>query len=154
MRSGPWKFRSAIDRFPGKGGWSYVRVPAKITVAAKCKGFVSIHAVVDGREYDRSLIPIGDGSHMIVISRAMQRELGKMLGDTLEVTVRLANGPHQPVLPEELAVMLDIEAHLRPKWDALGRGQQRNYCMWIDTAKTDVTRAKRTAEVLRRLEES
>jgi len=131
-----------------------VRVPETVTKAAKSRGFVAIHAVIDGKEYDRSLIPIGDGSHMIVVSRAMQRELKKLLGDSIDVVVRIADGPHMPKLPEELSVMLDIELHLRPKWDALGRGQQRNYCLWVDSAKTDATRAKRTAEILRRLEEA
>ncbi len=153
MAARTWRFRNTIERFPGKGGWTYVRVPETITKAAKSKGFVAIHAVIEGKEYDRSLIPIGDGSHMIVVSRVMQREIQKALGDSIEVVVRLADGPHQPLLPEELSLMLDLEPHLRPKWDALGRGQQRNYCLWVDSAKTDATRAKRTAEILRRLEE-
>jgi uncharacterized protein YdeI (YjbR/CyaY-like superfamily) len=56
-------------------------------------------------------------------------------------------------LPEELAETLDFIPELKAGWDKLTPGMQRSMAYWVGSAKTQATRAKRIAELLRRFEE-
>ena len=69
-----------------------------------------------------------------------------------QVEVWLNTEPAKLDLPEELAETLDFLPEMKTAWDQLSPGMQRSMCYWVGSAKTVATRAKRVAELLRRLE--
>ena len=75
----------------GKGG-AYVAVPFDIR-AEFGKGRLSVHATLDGEQYDGSIVNMGvknpDGSvcYIIGIRKDIRAKIGKQPGDSIHVTV-------------------------------------------------------------------
>ena len=60
---------------PGSGDFFGTRKPVKIA------------GTVDGHPFQATLLPMGDGTHMVPLKAALRKTLGKTLGE--EVTVHL-----------------------------------------------------------------
>ena len=60
---------------PGSGDFFGTRSPVRVT------------GTVDGHPFQATLLPIGDGTHMIPLRAALRKVVGKGIGE--EVTVRL-----------------------------------------------------------------
>jgi hypothetical protein len=67
--------------------WSCVEVPDSVALLGTGKA-VRVVATVDGLPLTAGLMPTGSGGHMLSISAALRKRLGKELGD--EVVVHLA----------------------------------------------------------------
>ncbi len=68
-------------------GWSCVVVPDSGDYFGTRKP-VKVGGTVDGHPFEATLLPVGDGTHMVPLKAALRKAVGKTLGD--EVTVHLA----------------------------------------------------------------
>lgn len=66
--------------------WSCVEVPGSVELFGTGKA-VKVVATVDGEPVSAGLLPTGAGAHMLSISAALRKKLGKDVGD--QVTVHL-----------------------------------------------------------------
>lgn len=69
-----------VEKFPGKGGWTYVRVPkvySEMGADRAVRGFIPIIAKVGQTKWKTSLLPFGDGTHFIAL-KANVRKLEKI----------------------------------------------------------------------------
>lgn len=81
-----------VELFPQQGGWHYVRVPIDVTDAWSSmaeRGLIAVHARLGGTTWDTSLLPMGDGTHVVALSAKVRRAAGVRLGDTVTISVAL-----------------------------------------------------------------
>jgi len=64
--------------------WSCVEVPDSVALLGTGRT-VRVVGTVDDQPVTTGLMPTGDGGHMLSISAALRKKLGKELGDTVDV---------------------------------------------------------------------
>ncbi len=146
-------FTTTIQRFDKQGektGWTYIVIPDKI--ASKLNPGVKKSYRVKGKldEYileKTSLIPMGKGDFILPINAAKRKATGKRLGSTLKVQLELDTSPI--LVPAELLECLQDEPDALAYFNSLPQGHRNYFTKWIETAKTEPTKTKRIALVIK-----
>lgn len=142
-------FNAVVKKFGQQGektGWTYIDVPAKLAGQLKpnnkksfrVKGFLDDHAI-----NGVALVPMGGGDFIIAVNATMRKQLRKSVGSTLSVKIEVDEKVILP--PAELIECLNDEPKALEHYNRLPKSHQLYFTRWIESAKTDVTKAKRIA---------
>lgn len=97
---------------------------------------------VNGYEY-RSTVGIMGGNHMISISAAVRKAAGLSAGDSIHVTLTVANAPQEVIVPADLAAALAADERAGAFFEKLSNSMQRFHVDNVNGAKSDETRKRR-----------
>lgn len=148
-----YRFTAPLEKMNAQMAFTYVEVPIDVEQEFGTKGRVRVQGTVNGVAVDRALMPQKSGMHIIILGGDIRRAAKiKHQGDRVQVVFWKHPAPDQLDLPEELAETLDFLPEMKAAWDKLTPGMKRSMCYWVGSAKTEATRAKRVAELLRRFE--
>jgi len=146
-------FTATILQFAEQGektGWTYITVPAAI--AGKLNPGVKKSYRVKGKLDDfaiekLAMIPMGKGDFILTINAAIRKGIGKRKGATVKVQLEI---DHAPILPPgELMECLQDEPEALQYFNSLPQGHRNYFTKWIESAKTEPTRTKRIALVIK-----
>ncbi len=70
-----------------KGGWTYVVWSGAADFFGTRKAS-KVLAKIGSHEFNVTCLPLGDGTHMLPLSKPVMRTIGKKAGDTIVVEVR------------------------------------------------------------------
>lgn len=146
------RFTTTIKKFDKQGektGWSYIEVPADM--AAKIKKGEKKSYRVKGK-FDNhkitgvSLLPMGGGTFIIPLNAAIRKGIGKRVGAMLKVELEEDKAAFR--FNKDFMECLADEPTAIVFFKTLNGSHQRYFSKWIDSAKTDTTRAKRIAQAV------
>jgi hypothetical protein len=143
------KFSTSIQRFDKKGektGWSYIEISARQAAQLKpgTKKSFRVKGKIDGHAIKQvALIPMGDGAFIIPFNATFRKATGKKHGDKL--TVQLEEDKAAFQMSVDFMACLEDEPLAQRYFKTLTGSHQRYFSKWIDSAKTDATKAKRIA---------
>ena len=146
-------FTSTIQKFDKQGektGWTYIVVPDKI--AKKLNSGIKKSYRVKGKLDDHAiektaLIPMGGGDFILPINAAIRKATGKRFGASLQVQLQLDETPIVP--PAELLECMQDEPEALKYFNSLPQGHRNYFTKWIESAKTEPTKTKRIALVIK-----
>lgn len=145
-----YRFQSTVTRrsFPG---FTYSVVPLPDAVAGQILALGNSRpraiAQLNGHEFRCGLIPGGEGTLHIMLSKALQKLTNASPG--LRVAVEFVlDDPDAVEMPPELTAALDADPEALALWEALTPGKRRGLAYRVASAKTTATREKRCREVL------
>lgn len=129
-----------IERFPGKGGWTYVALPPLAFRQNLPFGWVVVDGAVDDVELRQvKLMGQGNGRHFLALNARLRKRLDKQAGDT--VAVLLEESETTAELPDELRA-------------CFAEAPKRAYMRWLalpaTTRKRHLDRIYATADLDRR----
>lgn len=130
-----------------RGGGAYVTVPFDVEEAYGKKR-VAVRARIDGIEYRGSLVRMGGSDHILGVLKAIREQLGKEIGDVVEVVVEEDTAPREVEVPDDLKAALAGAPGARTAFETLSYSHQREYVDWITQAKRAQTREDRIAKAL------
>ena len=139
-----------FDKQGEKTGWTYIVIPA--TVAKKLNPGVKrsyrVKGKLDAYKIEKTaLIPMGEGDFIIPINAAIRKGLGKRKGATVKVQLEI---DHSPILPPvELIECLKDEPEAYNYFNSLPQSHRNYFTKWIGSAKTEPTKIKRIAMVIK-----
>ncbi len=142
-------FTATIYQFEKQGektGWSYIEVPVDIAEQIKpgCKKSFKVKGKLDGYPITQvSLLPMGNGNFIIPFNATMRKGTGKRKGAMIKV--QLTEDKKEYVLNKDLMECLADEPAALAFFRSKPRSHQNYYSKWIESAKTEPTRAKRIA---------
>lgn len=146
-------FSATIEKFAKHGektGWTYIVVPDKIAKKLNpgVKKSYRVKGKLDEFKIEKaSLIPMGEGDFILPINAAIRKATGKRFGTTLKVQLEL---DHSPILPPaELIECLQDEPEAFRYFNSLPQSHRNYFTKWIDSAKTEPTKTKRIALVVK-----
>lgn len=141
-----------LERFPGKGGWTYAALPGVMQDKSNPFGWVKVRGTIDDHELEHyKLMPMGNGRLFLPVKAAIRKKIRKNAGDQVRIVLYRDDTPLE--IPEELIECFQNEpAVLLRRFNALTEGQRKTWFDHIYDARTEETKARRIAELMEFLE--
>jgi hypothetical protein len=142
-------YTTEILRFKEQGektGWSYIEVPAKYAQKLKpgCKVSFRVKGKLDNHPIKQvALLPMGEGDFIIPINATIRKGIRKVKGAMLKV--QLEEDKSDFAFNQDFLACLEDEPEAIKFFKAQPGSHQKYFSKWIDSAKTDATKAKRIA---------
>ena len=141
-----------LEKYPGKGGWTYAAIPEITQNKRNPFGWVKVKGSID--EYplkQYKLMPMGEGRLFLPVKAEIRKKIGKQAGDRVHVILYADESPVQ--IPDEIVACFENEPkRLYKTFSGFTEGEQKAYLDWIYEAKTEDTKAKRIVTMLERLQ--
>lgn len=139
-----------LQKYPGKGGWTYAAIPEVLQDKHAPFGWVKVKGSIDGFEIKNyKLMPMGNGKLFLPVKADIRKAIGKKEGDWVKVELYADNAP--TTIPDEFLLCLESDPEVQQQFKKLSDGQQKEYMDWIYSAKTDATKVKRMAEAMNKI---
>lgn len=146
------KFTAVLKKFAEQGektGWTFIEIPA--TIAGKIKPGIKksfrVKGLLDAYPIEQvSLVPMGEGDFIMAVNATMRKGIGKRKGES--VKVQLEEDATEYVMNADFMACMEDEPKAMAFFKTLPPGHQRYFSKWIDSAKTEETRAKRIAQTI------
>lgn len=139
-----------LEKFPGKGGWTFVRLPQLKTPSGKPLGWDKVRAMFDDYEVPEiGMLSFGNNKRFIPVKAEIRKAIGKQAGDQtrLKLFARI----------EELDIRTEFLLCLNDDPDALNHFQnwedeeQNKYISWIEEAPSTEQQVDRMATAMDRI---
>ena len=141
-------FEAMLFRPEGVGTWTFLNIPLAVSSTFGSKGQVKVKGTVDGCPFRSTALPMGDGSHYLVVGKDIRDQISKTAGDTVNVTLDLDPENRVVEVPEDLQRALDRRPEAWDGFEKLTYSQQKLYVDWILSAKKEETRDARIERAL------
>lgn len=143
---------ASIERFGEKGektGWTYVWIPFDVAdqLNKGVKKSYRIKGKIDAIAIRQlSILPMGEGHFILPLKAELLKKIKKPLGETVVLTMEVDHS--EKTLDEDLMLCLAEVPEAMKKFKAMPRSHQFYYSNHVSSAKTEVTKAKRIANII------
>jgi hypothetical protein len=148
MQTKTYRFKARIGGETGDSCSVYFPYDAEKEFGTR--GRVPVKATFDGVPYSGSLMKYSSEQHRIPVVNAIREQIGKNIGDMIEVTLVRDVSERTVEVPEEFAKLLKKEK-LAGVFEALSFTHRKEYCRWITEAKKEETRQRRIQKAVEML---
>lgn len=139
-----------LEKYPGKGGWTYARIPEVLQNKNSPFGWVKVKGRIDDYEIKNyKLMPMGNGQLFLPVKSDIRKKIGKKEGDWVKVILYPDNAPTE--IPEEFLDCLKEDPIAYKTFLTYTDGQQKEFIDWVYSAKTDDTKVERVVLALNKL---
>lgn len=139
-----------LEKFPGKGGWTYAQIPEILPQKENPFGWVKVKGSIDGYEFNKyHLMPMGNGKLFLPVKAVIRKKIKKEAGDTVHVVLFLDQDLLE--IPEDFMACLKDEPLAFSFYNSLPQRQQEQYIKWIYAAKSPEIKIQRLAQAINRL---
>lgn len=136
-----------LEKFPGKGGWTFAKIPEIMQNKNTPFGWVRVRGTIDHFEIKNyNLQSMGDGSLFLPVKAEIRKKINKKEGDYVHIILFTDNLPTE--IPEELKLCLMDEPMVYETFLNYSNGEQKTIIEWIYSAKTDITKVERIAKTI------
>lgn len=145
-------FTTIIKKFASQGektGWTYIDIPSEIATQLKpgCKTSFMVKGSLDLCVLSQvSLLPMGEGNFIIPLNAAIRKKIKKVAGAPLAVSLEADDEPY--LYNNDLMACLADEPAAGAFFSTLTGSHKKYFSKWIDSAKTESTKAKRIARTV------
>ena len=149
------EFKTTILKFDTKGektGWTYIEIPADVARRLKRANKKSFRVKGTLHQFavkQVALLPMGDGNFIMPLNASMRKGLGKRHGAML--VVHLEEDKALLKYDADLLQCLEEEPGAKSFFHELSGSHRGYYSKWIESAKTESTKAKRIAQCMEAL---
>jgi hypothetical protein len=139
-----------LQKFKGKGGWTYAELPGILQDKTKPFGWVTVKGRIDDHQFSNyKLMPMGKGRLFFPVKSDIRKKIGKEAGDM--VLILLYPDDSLPEIPAELLACLESEPVACKRFLEQKPGVRKTYIDWIYSAKKETTRVERIILLIERL---
>jgi Domain of unknown function (DUF1905)/Bacteriocin-protection, YdeI or OmpD-Associated len=141
-------FSTIILQFAEQGektGWTYIEIPVDIAQQIKpgFKKSFRVRGMLDGFDVKgMALMPMGNGNYIMTLKAEIRKSIRKNAGAMLQVSIE-EDTEYKVEIPEDLKECFDFEPEAWTFFNSLAKSHRDYFIKWIESAKTQETRAKR-----------
>jgi Domain of unknown function (DUF1905) len=84
-------FEVPLRRDDAKGAWTIAVLPASGELLGTRRP-VKVSGLMDGHRFDATLLPMGDGTHMVPVKADLRQRVGKGHGELVRIHLDRRNG--------------------------------------------------------------
>jgi len=143
------EFTATLKRFENhaeKTSWNYIEIPAEIAqqlLPGNKKTFRVKGKLDDHKIAQVALMPMGGGNFIVAVNASMRKGIKKEKGSQVRVRLEVDKKPIEP--SKDFIECLHDEPAAIQFFNSITKGHQNYFINWINSAKTEVTKAKRIA---------
>lgn len=146
-------FEGVLTARGPKGAWTYMPIPFSVEEVFGTRARVAVAGTINGFPFQNSLMPNGDGTHLMTISKELMAGAGAGQGERVKVSMKLDDAPREVEVPEELAAALKSDKKAAEAFETLAHSHKKEYTDWVGGAKKAETRASRAAKAVEMIRE-
>lgn len=131
-----------LEKYPGKGGWTFARIPEIMQDKDAPFGWVKVQGSIDGyiiKKYH--LMPMGQGQLFLPVKAEIRKKIGKQAGDMVHIT--LYPDTEELEVPEDMMLCLKDEPEALRFFNSISESERKYYINWVYGAKKEETRISR-----------
>jgi len=134
-------------RGPG-GAWTFLTIPFDVATVFGSKARVPVAGTINGFPFRTSIMPEGDGTHAMMVGRAMRAGARAAPGDTVDVVMSIDRAERTVAIPDELQTSLATDPDAAAWFARLAPSHRQEYAEWVGGAKKAETRASRAGKAI------
>lgn len=139
-----------LEKFPGKGGWTYAAIPEIQPDKHAYFNLVRVRGTIDDYEIKGfNLMAKGNGQLFLRVKAEIRKKIKKEAGDWVQVTLYADNTPQEA--PEELLLCLQDEPTAYEKFLKCTDRERKTIVDWVYAAKTEETKVERIVQTIQKL---
>jgi hypothetical protein len=139
-----------LEKYPGKGGWTYAAIPEVLQDKHAPFGWVKVRGSIDDAEIKNyHLMPMGNGKLFLPVKAEIRKKINKKAGDLVKVVLYADDTATE--IPEELLLCLLDEPLAHQRFLCYTDGEKKAFIDWIYSAKKEETKTDRIAETITKL---
>ena len=139
-----------LEKYPGKGGWTFVTI-AEIPNDKRSRfGHVKVKGSIDGVQISKyHLMPMSSGNLFFSVKAEIRKKIKKEAGSHVHIILYEDNKPLE--VPLEMMLCLKDEPQALDFFNSLSESEKRFYIQWVYAAKREQTKINRLAKSIDRL---
>lgn len=131
-----------LEKYPGKGGWTYAVIPEIPQDKRSPFGWVKVKGTVDGYPINNfNLAPMGNGHLFFAVKAEIRKAIKKQAGDQVHIILYPDNSVFE--IPQEFLDCLLLDELAYTKFMNLKQRFQKEFIQWIYSAKREETKVQR-----------
>ena len=142
------QFKAKLHRPAGTGKtgtWTFLNLPKDASGKLPSRGMASVEGTFNGFAFQATLEPDGQGGHWLKVDRELREAAGAEAGDVVTLAIAPVAAEPEPRVPPELRKALAAASpKAREAWSSITALARRDWIQWIEAAKRERTRLKRT----------
>jgi hypothetical protein len=152
------RYTTVIKKFAAQGektGWTYIEIPASIAqqLLPNHKKSFRVKGKLDAYEIKGiALLPMGEGSFIMALKADVRKKIRKIQGAMLQVELEVDKEEYQ--LDADFVECLEDEPKAKKYFYSQPKSHQNYFSKWIESAKTNETKAKRISKAVNALARS
>ena len=140
-----------LQKFPGKGGWTYVVISEIPKDQHAHFGMVRVKGKIDNYEIKQyNLMPMSGGTLFLPIKAGIRKIINKREGDSVHIILYPDNSPVE--IPAELEICLRDEPSAYETFMSYTDSEKKAFIDWIYSAKREETKISRIAITMHKLQ--
>jgi hypothetical protein len=142
-------FKTILQKFDKQGektGWTYIAITTEQAAVLNpgTKTSFRVKGKLDNYPIEKiALLPMGDGSFIMPLNATIRKGIKKGKGAEVAVQLEVDDEPLQH--DTDFVECLNDEPKALQTFQSLAKGHQNYFSKWIQSAKTEPTKAKRIA---------
>jgi hypothetical protein len=136
-------FKARIEGEGPGGAWTRVQLPFDVERTWGSKGRVSVKGTINGFAFRSSIFPNGDGTHHMMINKAMKEGATAGAGDAVNITMAPDTEERTVDVPADLKKAVSGNRAASALFAQLGPSCRKEYVEWIEGARRAETRTSR-----------
>jgi len=142
------EFETRLVAVGPKGAWTCLPIPFNVEKVFGSKARVPVVGTMNGFAFRNSVMPEGNGTHRMMVSRDLQLGAKARAGDTVRVTLERDEEERPVEVPVEFSSALRKNKAAGRFFSGLTPSQKKDYSGWIASAKQAETRTRRAAQAI------
>jgi len=139
-----------LQKFPGKGGWTYAAIPEIPQDKHAWFGWVKVRGKIDSYEINNyHLMPMGNGMLFLPVKAEIRKKIGKKEGDRVHIILYKQDLP--TIVPEDFLLCLQDEPIAFKNFQSLPESEQNALIDWIYASKSDTLKLERIIQAIDKL---
>ncbi len=148
-----FSFEAVLARPEGIGTWTFLSIPLEVSGTFGLKGQVRVKGTINGYPYRSTALPMGDGTHYLVVGKDIRQHIHAEQGDIVKVELELDDAERLVALPEDLQQALIDHPKASAALNQMSYSHQKEYVNWILSAKRPETRTRRIEKAISLIEQ-
>ncbi len=136
-------FEAVLIRPEGVGTWIFLNIPAEVSASFNSRGQVKVKGSINEYPFRTTALPMGDGSHYLVVGKGIRDQIGASQGDTVRVLLEMDLAERMVDVPDDLLQALAGSPQAEAGYNQLSYSQKKLYVDWILGARQAKTRQSR-----------
>lgn len=131
-----------LQRFPGKGGWTYAPLPSIALEKKNAFGWARVSGFIDDYQLtNHSVMPMSNGMLFFAVRAEIRKSIKKEAGDM--VHIRLFLDDASPELPADISAALNKHKKASRFFEQLATHNRKTYIDYVNAASGEQDRKER-----------